>query len=89
MPFFGLELLRTARNVAAFDLPARVGLLIGVSIKRARPVLLGSQSPARHLIDITAFPSFRTRWHRTQPDTANLLGVGLCLRGVTPTGVNP
>jgi hypothetical protein len=29
MPFFGLELLDTARDVAAFDLPARVGQLLG------------------------------------------------------------
>jgi hypothetical protein len=29
MPFFGLELLDMARDVAAFDLPARVGQLFG------------------------------------------------------------
>jgi hypothetical protein len=29
MPFFGLELLDMARDVAAFDLPARVGQLSG------------------------------------------------------------
>ena len=32
MPFFGLELLDTARNVAAFNLPARVGQLFGVNL---------------------------------------------------------
>ena len=32
MPFFGLELLDTARNVAAFNLPARVGQLFGMSL---------------------------------------------------------
>jgi hypothetical protein len=32
MPFFGLELLDMARGVAAFNLPARVGLLFGVSL---------------------------------------------------------
>ena len=32
MPFFGLELLDMARDVAAFNLPARVGQLIGVSL---------------------------------------------------------
>jgi hypothetical protein len=32
MPFFGLELLDMARDVAAFDLPARVGQLFGVSL---------------------------------------------------------
>ena len=30
MPFFGLELLGLARDVAAFNLPARVGQLFGV-----------------------------------------------------------
>jgi len=30
MPFFGLELLGLARDVAAFNLPARVGHLFGV-----------------------------------------------------------
>ena len=29
MPFFGLELLDMARDVAAFNLPARVGQLLG------------------------------------------------------------
>jgi hypothetical protein len=32
MPFFGLELLGMARDVAAFNLPARVGQLFGVSL---------------------------------------------------------
>ena len=32
MPFFGLELLDMARGVAAFNLPARVGNLFGVSL---------------------------------------------------------
>jgi hypothetical protein len=32
MPFFGLELLDTARDVAAFNLPARVGQIFGVSL---------------------------------------------------------
>jgi hypothetical protein len=32
MPFFGLELLGMARDVAAFNLPARVGHLFGVSL---------------------------------------------------------
>jgi hypothetical protein len=32
MPFFGLELLDMAREVAAFNLPARVGHLFGVSL---------------------------------------------------------
>jgi hypothetical protein len=32
MPFFGLELLDMARDVAAFNLPARVGQLSGVSL---------------------------------------------------------
>jgi putative oxidoreductase len=32
MPFFGLELLDIARDVAAFNLPARVGQLFGVSL---------------------------------------------------------
>jgi hypothetical protein len=32
MPFFGLELLGVARDVAAFNLPARVGKLFGVSL---------------------------------------------------------
>jgi hypothetical protein len=32
MPFFGLELLDTARDVAAFDLPAQVGRLFGVNL---------------------------------------------------------
>jgi hypothetical protein len=31
MPFFGLELLDMARDVAAFNLPARMGQLLGVS----------------------------------------------------------
>ena len=31
MPFFGLELLGMPRDVAAFNLPARVGQLFGVS----------------------------------------------------------
>jgi len=32
MPFFGLELLDMARDVAALNLPARVGQLFGVSL---------------------------------------------------------
>ena len=32
MPFFGLELLDMARDVAAFNLPARLGHLFGVSL---------------------------------------------------------
>jgi hypothetical protein len=32
IPFFGLELLDMARDVAAFNLPARVGHLFGVSL---------------------------------------------------------
>jgi len=32
MPFFGLELFDMARDVAAFNLPARVGQLFGVSL---------------------------------------------------------
>ena len=32
MPFFGLELLDLARDVAEFNLPARVGQLFGVSL---------------------------------------------------------
>jgi hypothetical protein len=32
MPFFGLELLGVARDVAAFNLPARVGQLFGVTL---------------------------------------------------------
>jgi hypothetical protein len=32
MPFFGLELLGMARDVADFNLPARVGQLFGVSL---------------------------------------------------------
>jgi hypothetical protein len=32
MPFFGLELLDLARELAAFNLPARVGQLFGVSL---------------------------------------------------------
>jgi hypothetical protein len=32
MPFFGLELLGMARDAAAFNLPARVGQLLGVSL---------------------------------------------------------
>jgi hypothetical protein len=32
MPLFGLELLDMAREVAAFNLPARVGQLFGVSL---------------------------------------------------------
>lgn len=31
MPFFGLELLGMARDAAAFNIPARVGQLFGVS----------------------------------------------------------
>jgi hypothetical protein len=31
-PFFGLELIRMARDVAAFNLPARVGQLFGVGL---------------------------------------------------------
>ena len=32
MPFFGPELLEMAQDVAAFNLPARVGQLFGVSL---------------------------------------------------------
>jgi hypothetical protein len=32
LPFFGLDLLGMARNVAAFNLPARVGQLFGVGL---------------------------------------------------------
>jgi len=32
VPFFGLELLDMAHDVAAFNLPARVGQLFGVSL---------------------------------------------------------
>jgi hypothetical protein len=32
MPLFGLELLGIARDVAVFNLPARVGQLFGVSL---------------------------------------------------------
>jgi hypothetical protein len=32
MPFFGLELLDMARDVATYNLPARVGQLFGVSL---------------------------------------------------------
>jgi hypothetical protein len=32
MPFFGLELLGVARDVAAFNLQARVGQLFGVNL---------------------------------------------------------
>jgi hypothetical protein len=32
MPFFGLELLDMARDVAVFNVPARVGQLFGVSL---------------------------------------------------------
>jgi hypothetical protein len=32
MPFFGLELLDMARDVATFNLPARVGQLFGVGL---------------------------------------------------------
>jgi hypothetical protein len=32
MPFFGLELLDMARDVAAFNLPARVGQFFGVDL---------------------------------------------------------
>jgi hypothetical protein len=32
MPFFGLDLLDMARDVAAFNTPARVGQLFGVSL---------------------------------------------------------
>jgi hypothetical protein len=32
LPFFGVELLDMARDVAAFNLPARVGQLFGVSL---------------------------------------------------------
>jgi hypothetical protein len=32
MPFFGLELLDMARDVATFNLPMRVGQLFGVSL---------------------------------------------------------
>jgi len=39
MPFFGLELLDMARDVAAFNLPARVGQLLGPACSR-RPAPL-------------------------------------------------
>ena len=32
MPFSGLKLIDVARNVAAFNLPARVGQIFGVSL---------------------------------------------------------
>jgi hypothetical protein len=32
MPFFGVELLDMAQGVADFNLPARVGRLVGVSL---------------------------------------------------------
>jgi hypothetical protein len=32
MPFFGLELLDMARDLAAFNLPARFGQFLGVSL---------------------------------------------------------
>jgi hypothetical protein len=32
MPFFGLELLSMARDVAAFNVPAKIGQLFGVSL---------------------------------------------------------
>jgi hypothetical protein len=32
MPFFGLELLGMTPDAAAFNLPARVGQLLGVSL---------------------------------------------------------
>jgi hypothetical protein len=32
LPFFGVELLDMARDVAAFNLPARVGQLFGVGL---------------------------------------------------------
>jgi hypothetical protein len=32
MPLFGLQLLDIARDLAAFNLPARVGQLFGVSL---------------------------------------------------------
>jgi hypothetical protein len=32
MPLFGLELLDVARDLATFNLPARVGQLFGVSL---------------------------------------------------------
>jgi hypothetical protein len=32
MPFFGFELLDMARDVAAFNLPARAGQLFGLSL---------------------------------------------------------
>jgi hypothetical protein len=39
MPFFDLELLDMARDVAAFNLPARVGQLFGVSLYPALAAL--------------------------------------------------
>jgi hypothetical protein len=32
MPFFGLKLLNMARDLAAFNLPATIGQLFGVSL---------------------------------------------------------
>jgi hypothetical protein len=32
LPFFGVELLDMARDVAAFNLPARMGQLLGVNL---------------------------------------------------------
>jgi hypothetical protein len=32
MPFFGLELLDMVRGLVGFNLPARVGLLLGVTL---------------------------------------------------------
>src|ERR1700730_13092434 len=44
MPLFGLELLDMARDVAAFNLPARVGQLFGVSLYSGRaPERIGVQ----------------------------------------------
>ena len=42
LPFFGVEVLDMARDVAAFNLPARVGQLFGVSFWRA-PAALAPQ----------------------------------------------
>jgi hypothetical protein len=47
MPFFGLELLDMAREVAAFNLPARVGASLG-----ERPVAPPFDTPH----EVHAFP---------------------------------
>jgi hypothetical protein len=44
MPFFGLELLDMARDVAAFNLPARVGQLFGSACSGRAPERIGVPS---------------------------------------------